>query len=333
MTDFYEFADEWLKETERNLAAALEEAGASNDKNDSDASSDQKPGVTVQASKSLNTEIRADNAIMRIIETMKQEIKRFINEAREYIQKRIKNKAQNKWEEGQKKYIASLEFKKSDPGFQKQSKPVQIYKYNMKALENIIRGYHKDVSNLTQLWKKLVEKLDGIKDANMSEADYDKLIDTFFHDNDPSGVFTTETTQQEDNNASKAYKNNTELLRTHIRGEKVTITPAQTDADWAEAIVRSTPKYIAIVNLFQSTLDTLGKNMDHNLSSDISHNGNKNVNKAMQKACAKFSKLIGMLVPRISMFYDIIDEAYVQSTELLDLVYTKEDNNDDDQED
>ena len=79
-------------------------------------------------------------------------------------------------------------------------------------------------------------------------------------------------------------------------------------------------------------MENLRKDLQSNLNADINHNGNKNINAAFQHACDVYISIISMVIPKVSMLYDLIDESYIQSTQFLDLVYTKEDDDNENNE-
>lgn len=306
--------------------AALEKAEENNDdkKDDSsnNANGDDNQNKTV-VSKSLNKELRASNKLMKLINTIKTKILELIDKVTSDISTRRKKKENAKWEEGQKKFLADLQLKKSVPGFQVPKREVKLYKYNMNLLESQIAGVGKFIIDAVQLWQNLIKKLDAINGSNMTEDDYKKLIDTYFHDNDKTNTF--EKPSESDEQASLKKD---EIMRDKIRGEKVSIIPKQADADWAESIVKKTPENIRLLDKIQQSLETLRKNLQSNLNANINHNGNKNINAAFQHACDVYVSLITMVISKVSMLYDLIDESYLQSTKLLDLVYTKEEEDD-----
>lgn len=327
MENLYDYAYQWRIDAEARLdeiyAMALE--GTESDDNDSDNkdSDDDGESKTPVASKSLNGELRASNKFDKILKTIKETVSALIKKVINNIQERKKKKQSAKWEEGQKKFLADLEAKKANPGFQTPKQPVTLYKYNMNKLRESINAFDKISSSLISCWNGLMEKLDDTEDTDMSEDDYKKLIETYFSDNGMTGITTYVVTDKD----RKDLADMNETMRNGLRGEKVTIKPTANDAAWAENIVKQTPAFLKALDAQQGNLNRLQSEMDKNLKLEISHNGNKNISGVLNIASKQYLESVSGLIPYISTFYDLVDEAYVQSTTLLDLVYTKEDNN------
>ena len=141
MNDFYDYLDEWsanlnnMLNDDSILLSAIEGTEADNDKDDdtgvkSNSGADDK---NTDSPGRLSVELRAGNSISRIFLAMKKAIVNLVKNFAKKISEKAKARENAKWEENNKKFIADLEAKKSDPGFQN-GKLATFYHYDYESV-------------------------------------------------------------------------------------------------------------------------------------------------------------------------------------------------------
>ena len=319
MNDFYDYLEEWsanlnnMLNDDSILLSAIEGTEADNDKKDDDAGVKSNAGADDKNTDSpgrLSVELRAGNSISRIFLAMKKAIVNLVKNFAKKISEKAKARENAKWEENNKKFIADLEAKKSDPGFQN-GKLATFYHYDYDALVEGINGCSVDAfGKLKAAWNEIISKLDHADNVDVSEEDYEKMFSNVNEDLKFS----------EEESVEKIV----ETAKNAIRGPKIEKIITPEIASWAESAVRKTPNLYKTVSDNINSMQKWADKLEDLLDYDFAHNGNKNIAAPMQKLTAAFSKVVQVLITMVSACLELIDESYVQATKILDLVYTKD---------